>query len=121
MATTIRVSSALVRHQHNSDVSYSHWCPACEETHPFRVEGPNAKWSFNNDLVNPTFQPSMRIFKPAQNGRPEQTLCRYFLTNGIIEYCADRPGEYAGQKVPLPDIPDDWGFGGTRFADLPTE
>lgn len=80
----------------------THWCPGCEEVHQFYVNAPNeyngARWSWDGNTENPTFNPSMNIV-----GR-----CHYFLHNGVLQFCPDSRHKLSGQTVPLPDIPEDW-------------
>lgn len=80
----------------------AHYCPGCKELHRIDVNKPNvfssARWTWNNDPVNPSFAPSINIV-----GR-----CHYFINDGNIQFCADSKHELAGQTVPLPDIPEAW-------------
>ncbi len=84
----------------------THWCPGCKMLHRIDVSQPNshtgAKWTWNNDLVNPSFSPSINIVGQ----------CHYFINNGQIQFCGDSKHELAGQTVPLPDLPneevEDW-------------
>lgn len=85
---------------------YHHWCPACNEPHGIALKragrvGPS--WSFNGDHELPTFYPSILCFTVEGNQR--QTLCHYFITNGMIQFCSDNPHDLNGQTVTLPDWP----------------
>lgn len=104
-------------------LGYSHWCPACKETHPFAVDVPlrnGARWSFNGNFETPSFHPSMNIsVGPFPDGRIER--CHYFLKagaelNGVmpevdasrsyIQFLGDCTHELKGQVVPLPELPE---------------
>lgn len=75
-------------------------CPGCKHNHSVPAE----RWHWNGDVERPTLSPSVRHFIPAEDGRPEQTLCHYFVRDGIIEFCSDCGHDLKGQKVELPDI-----------------
>jgi hypothetical protein len=100
---------AVRKHQ---DVTYIYyWCSGCKHAHSV----PTERWNWNGSTELPTLSPSVRHFVPAGTygdgvQRPEQTLCHYFLRDGIIEYCSDCPHEFNGQKVALQEIPDDYGI-----------
>lgn len=110
---------------------YMHWCPGCKSAHfiytaPQKEGGP--AWSFNGDVEAPTFGPSVHIWydEPQcsedeadeillKRSRGESvdcvfkriTVCHYFLTGGILQYCPDSGHNLRGQNVPLPDYPVD--------------
>jgi hypothetical protein len=88
-----QVSSKLRR----GEGRYFHYCPACDELHSLPDE-----WSFNGNLESPTFSPSFKH----QWGTDE--ICHYVLTDGVLNYCGDCTHSMAGQKVPLPDIPQQY-------------
>lgn len=90
---------------------FSHWCPACRASHQFAVDAPNASgaiWTFDGNLLLPTFAPSMNI---AWGNRVDPKcehgggVCHYNLTAGQIIFCADSTHELAGKTVPLPPLP----------------
>lgn len=114
MSKTVRLSPKLVKHEHNGNVYYYHWCSACKYCHMYDLP----RWTYNGSSDKPTFSPSMRIFYT--RNQVEKTTCHYFLTNGVIEYCTDSPHELSGKKVPLEDIPPNYEFSGKAFKDLPT-
>jgi hypothetical protein len=96
-----------------------HYCPACEHAHGITANTPDG-WVFNNDPEKPTFSPSVRVTstrpKKKHDGTEETveiTTCHYFLNNGVLEYCSDSPHALAGKSVPLPDWPENYGFGGS--------
>lgn len=96
---------------------YTHWCPACEESHPL----PDS-WRFDGNLESPTFTPSFKhegilVEKDEQGrwtgdwvrdaaGKTIPFVCHYILTNGILNYCGDCTHSYAGKSIPLPDLPE---------------
>lgn len=88
-------------------LSYAHWCPGCKGMHDFAVKAPfhnNARWSFNENVIVPTFTPSMNIvIGPFPDGHKE--VCHYFLTDGKILFLGDCTHALKGQTVDLPDIP----------------
>lgn len=89
-------------------VGYHHWCPACDEPHGIAVGTPNrsgAVWTFDGNLESPTFAPSVRCFAVDDDGKRE-TLCHYFIRNGMVEFCSDNPHALSGQTVELPEYPD---------------
>jgi hypothetical protein len=89
---------------------YHHWCPACDQPHGIATAERNrygAIWSFNGDLERPTFHPSIRCFMTDEDGRQE-TLCHYFIKNGMIEFCGDNPHALNGRTVPLCDWPESY-------------
>lgn len=79
------------------------WCPGCEAYHSIRTGGDRkngAQWTFNNDKVKPTFEPS---YLCGVNNFTEMR-CHSFIRNGIIEYLEDCHHKFAGQMVQLPTI-----------------
>lgn len=102
-----------------------HYCPACNECHPFKVEGKQengASWTYNDNHESPTFSPSMLIRTgcaiPGSKNDVEDCamcaadgeygscgVCHYFIRAGQIEYCGDSTHKLAGLRVPLSDIP----------------
>lgn len=64
---------------------------------------------YNGRPAAPTFEPSIRVFEPAGPGGPERTICHSFVRSGQIQFLSDCEHELAGQTVPLPKWPDDYG------------
>lgn len=102
--------------------SYWFWCPGCKEAHRYevRTDGGKPTWTFNGDLVRPTFGPSLLMFTTHPESKERKVLCHLFVRRtlpgdeqkqfgdvSIIDYCGDSPHALAGTKVPLPDIPED--------------
>lgn len=79
----------------------------------------SANWTYNGSVDKPTTTPSVRIFVTDDEDElgnkletpVERTLCHYFLTDGNLVFCGDSKHIHAGQTVPLPDIPDNYGGG----------
>lgn len=95
----------------NGNSGFGHWCPGCLCAHIFWVGSKlHPVWTFNGDVEKPTFSPSMRSFVPAdaEDGTPEQTLCHYFLTAGIINFLADSSCHALRGNVPLPPFPTNY-------------
>jgi hypothetical protein len=80
---------------------YLHYCPGCELYHYFHTTYPNrskATWSFDGNMTQPTFHPSMNIVGQ----------CHYWLRNGKIEFLGDCDHSLRNQTVDLPEFnPDD--------------
>jgi hypothetical protein len=53
----------------------------------------NASWTFDGNLEQPSFHPSMNI---------GPSYCHYWLRNGKIEFCGDCHHSLKGQTVELP-------------------
>lgn len=69
------------------------WCPACECAH-----GINNTWSFDGDLVEPTFSPSL-----LSNG---VARCHLFVRRGKLEYLSDCDHALAGRTIDM--VPPPW-------------
>lgn len=77
--------------------TYEHYCPGCEGLHPLP-----SQWKFNGNLESPSFTPSFNQMP----GNARQ--CHYVITDGIIHYQTDSWHELKGQKIPMPDIPEEF-------------
>jgi hypothetical protein len=104
-------------------IGWAHWCPACRQIHVFNVEQPTraypefnikggVRWTFDGNLEQPTFAPSMLIStggwkRPDGSTVQRRTVCHYHLQGGVLKYCADSPHALAGKNVALPEIPGD--------------
>ena len=101
---------------------YSHWCPACEEMHHIwtLLRGMIATWTFNGDLVRPTFGPSVKLtgkqkimvqgewtgeYKRGLDGAALDRCCHYFLVDGIIHFQSDCTHAFVNKAVELPNLP----------------
>ena len=80
---------------------YSFWCEGCEGYHGVHVYSKNektgAQWKFNENLIKPTFTPSLHI-------KFDDVVCHSFVRNGEIQYLNDCTHKLKGKTVPL--IPD---------------
>lgn len=76
------------------------YCPACRTEHAVNQGGP--KWTFNGDMMRPTFQPSIKVTSSYQGA---QSVCHFFVRDGSIEYCSDCTHSFANLTVPLPAWP----------------
>lgn len=77
-------------------------CPGCDAPHGVNTGArPGPAWSFNNNLEQPTFNPSVlctydRLDQP-------QHVCHSFVRNGQIQFLTDCTHHLAGQTVPIPE------------------
>lgn len=95
------------------DGIYVFKCPGCGHGHQVHTgpgEGP--KWSFNNNIENPTFSPSLLVTWNEPSDDPDKfddpnfdkkNVCHSFITNGHIQFLSDCTHNLAGQTVELPD------------------
>ena len=88
---------------HDGHKGYRFWCPGCNFSHLYLVEGP-LKWDFNNDMEKPTFHPSLLT----DGHRPERR-CHLFVTNGKIHFCGDCFHELKGKVVDMVEMDDETG------------
>lgn len=75
-------------------------CPACGFGHPFRIKGDGPTWTWNGDMVKPTFSPSMRC----NGGTPQE--CHSHVVDGNIIFAQDCWHDKKGQTLPLPPYND---------------
>ncbi len=101
-----------VKTEDNQHEEYMFICPGCETGHRFVVKwGPKEiedmkrlgygtpTWTFNNNLEQPTFSPSLLYHKSESH-----PLCHSYVTNGKIQFLGDCSHKLVGQTVDLPDI-----------------
>ncbi len=107
------------------------WCPACNEAHLIRVDGPGA-WTWNGNELAPTFDPSVKCEHEKltvegeamiDRGEPPNITivvagierrkyptapycCHSVVTDGMIRFCGDCTHALVNQTVPLPDWPE---------------
>jgi hypothetical protein len=99
-------------------------CPGCGDHHVLvTVSGHGAQWSWNGDLRQPTFSPSLLVTSGHYaNGRetPDPAgcycttdedfgpwacyRCHSFIRAGRIQFLGDCTHALAGQTVDLPDL-----------------
>ena len=93
------------------------WCPGCSEAHAIWTRKRNhlgAIWSFNNDLLKPTFNPSLLIrskrpvtgeeyqrIMARENLNIPDRVCHSYIRDGRIQFLADCTHALAGQTVPM--------------------
>lgn len=84
------------------DSLYFH-CPGCGMLHPYRVKGDaqGPMWSWNNNVVEPTFTPSLLV-----NASDPASRCHLFLTDGKIQFLGDCFHDLKNQTVDMVDIPE---------------
>lgn len=78
------------------------FCPGCKQNHGFYLDKPasnGAMWTWDGDLDQPTFQPSMLVNKDTPERR-----CHSFVRKGKIEFLSDCFHELASQTVDLPEF-----------------
>jgi Family of unknown function (DUF6527) len=80
------------------EIHMGYQCPGCGYEHIF---SPNVH-RFNNDLANPTVQPSLLHSNP-QNYH----TCHSYITDGKIQFLGDCWHELKNQTVELPEWSDE--------------
>lgn len=77
------------------------YCLGCKMHHSLNCK--EGGWTFNGDVNNPTFAPSLLVrFNWGENREPKR--CHSFIRNGNMEYLTDCTHELAGTTVELPEI-----------------
>lgn len=81
------------------------WCVGCQKLHRINVYQPNSttgvQWRWNANAARPTFSPSIIVAL----GRNK--VCHFYVQQGRIEYLRDTHHTFAGQHLPLANIPQD--------------
>jgi hypothetical protein len=78
---------------------YLFHCPGCKSTHVFYIDVPKMpSWTFNGNLENPTFSPSLLCNHTTPGKR-----CHLFLKEGKLVFLPDCEHEFAGKTVDLED------------------
>jgi hypothetical protein len=78
------------------------FCPGCKMHHTFKLDTPQingAIWNFNENVDNPTFNPSLLVFASNPDCR-----CHSFVCDGNIQFLDDCYHGLKNQTVNLPDI-----------------
>lgn len=78
-------------------------CLGCKHSHSVPIQGTKA-WTFNNNFILPTLNPSVRHYYTHPQTKQEKTICHYFIKDGKIEYCLDCKHELAGKTVEMESI-----------------
>lgn len=100
-------------------------CPGCVAggpsgyagLHMLPVNAPpefkGASWDFDGNEEAPTLSPSILTNKTRskdtrfhKDGRPMFPRCHSFLKAGVFDFLKDSEHPLAGQKVPIPDLPE---------------
>ena len=85
---------------------YGFLCPGCGHLHTFATKSPQkngAKWSFNGDVNNPTFSPSMLVRAEYGEGY-KPFVCHSFVRNGEIQLLGDCTHDNKNKTMELPDL-----------------
>lgn len=86
------------------------YCEGCEQHHgvwtskPIIVDDKPHKWTFNGDVDNPTFEPSIHIQRKVSGQDKKETICHSFIRDGKIQYLNDCKHKLKGKTVELLDI-----------------
>lgn len=109
----------------NGDKSLMFHCPGCKEYHSVffhRIPGSKGPtWGWNNDMINPTFTPSLlvrsvstpKVLEKYENGDyvlqadgrikgAKNTVCHSFIRNGMIQFLSDCTHSLKSQTIPIP-------------------
>lgn len=81
-------------------------CPGCDMDHAIytaEYPHPGPRWTFNGDLVHPTFAPSLLV-RWTFGKKREPKVCHSFIRGGNIEFLNDCTHALAGKTVPLPPV-----------------
>lgn len=105
------------RYQHGVYSGCEFFCPGCGHNHTYPLENPGGPvWTFNGDVNNPTFTPSLlnrwgkhadpnwQEPEGAQPGNKWSGTCHLYVTNGQIIYLGDCTHHLAGKTVEMEDI-----------------
>lgn len=90
------------------DGGYLARCPGCGGSHFIAVDKPlrnGARWSFNNDPLNPSFSPSLLVTIPETRNNDgtvwPREVCHSFIRNGHWQFLSDCTHKMAGQTVAM--------------------
>lgn len=81
-------------------------CPGCGDGHsglhmlPVNTNATSPSWTWDGNLEAPTIEPSI-LTKWG-----DKFVCHSFLRAGVFEFLADCTHAFAGQHVPIPDLPE---------------
>lgn len=112
MCTVVKDQPSVLMHRY--------WCSGCDSLHQIAInpgKAPNgAGWDFSGTLDCPTYSPSVLVtwdYWRDPDGRqrtkeegPLKKVCHTFIRNGVVDFLGDCTHALAGQKVPLPPVPD---------------
>lgn len=81
-------------------------CPGCDMMHAVNVDNQKSPcWSWNNDLIKPTFTPSILVRWNFGEERVPK-ICHSFVNDGNIKFLSDCTHEHAGKTLPLTPVDD---------------
>jgi len=99
----------IAKDPHGWVYGHAFYCEGCDQEHLI-----DDRWTFNKDLNNPTFDPSLHITykhpKGYSNDNPApknydgeyiEDVCHSFIRDGMIEYLTDCTHELAGKTIEL--------------------
>jgi len=90
---------------------YRFWCPGCDEIHGIRAKGERPCWTFNGDMIKPTFSPShLTGWHDDDGNRFAENRCHSYIKEGNIQFLNDCHHDLKGQTVPLPPK-SEWRYG----------
>ena len=117
-----------------SDNSLIWFCPGCNHAHRIQVgHGEGPRWTWNGNAERPTFSPSVSV-RGIREDMDEKTqaaydvlgpnqlhsalddprfrsVCHSFVKDGQMQMLDDCTHALAGQTVPIPPWPDNYGGG----------
>lgn len=103
----------------------TYWCQGCEQPHT--INHGNGGWTWNGNVEKPTFSPSVLVtgghYAAGWKGpdcwcnfaqrHPEAGptnfkcgRCHTFIRDGMVQFLGDCTHKFAGQTLPLPDLPE---------------
>jgi hypothetical protein len=71
------------------------------------VKGQGDNWGWNNDVVNPTFTPSVLVRYNFTLDKNNNKICHSFIDDGKWRFLADSTHDLKGQIVDMVPIPED--------------
>lgn len=86
--------------------TYVFMCPGCNDPHQIPTKPPRG-WTFNGDMVAPTFSPSILVTWNDGENRVKH-VCHSYVRAGKIQFLSDCTHKLAGQTVELADVPERW-------------
>lgn len=117
----VKAMLRTVRHGEKRYSCLMFCCPGCAESDgnsgmhllPVNTTEHSPSWDFDGDVDAPTVSPSILT----RTGSNMERVCHSFLRAGVFEFLGDCTHSMAGQKVPLPDLPE-WALDEERIARL---
>jgi hypothetical protein len=97
----------VVKNQDTGDtVAYNFYCPGCGHNHAFYVKPFDSQtvWSFNGDMENPTFHPSLLNTWTKPPDTKVIKCCHLFVESGMIKYQGDCTHSLAGKTIDMKEL-----------------